>query len=200
LLTAVSNRYNDATVSAFDYLNDAIARRTARLDTGRVGPPDPPVTNRFGYNPRSELTSARMGTNVYGYAYDAIGNRTAATNNAETLTYLSNALNQYTNILCAPAPLREENPLFDLDGNLTNYNGWTFAWSGENRLIQASNAQHLVTYSYDYQGRMVAKQISRRGAEAQSWEIEKTSSLIWDGYNIMALPGLWGGEIVWVRM
>jgi RHS repeat-associated protein len=32
---------------------------------------------------------------------------------------------------------------------------------------------------------MVAKQFSRRGAEAQSWEIEKTSTLIWDGYNII---------------
>jgi RHS repeat-associated protein len=31
----------------------------------------------------------------------------------------------------------------------------------------------------------VAKQISRRGAEAQSWEIEKTSTLIWDGFNII---------------
>jgi RHS repeat-associated protein len=126
-----------------------------------------------------------MGTNAYGHAYDPIGNRTEATNNTEVLTYLSNALNPYTNILCAPAPLREEIPAYDLDGNLTNYNGWTFAWSGENRLIQASNAQHLVTYAYDYQGRMVAKQFSRRGAEAQSWEIEKTSTLIWDGYNII---------------
>jgi YD repeat-containing protein len=165
LLTAVSNRYNDATVSAFDYINDALARRTQRIDFGRAGPPDPPIINRFGYNSRSELTSAAMGTNQFGYAYDPIGNRTAATNNAETLTYLSNALNQYTNILCSPAPLREEIPVYDLDGNMTAYNGWTYAWSGENRLIQASNAQHLVTYSYDYQGRMVAKQISRRGAE-----------------------------------
>jgi RHS repeat-associated protein len=170
LLTAVSNRYNGATVSAFDYLNDALARRTQRLDTGRAGPPDPPVTNRFAYNPRSELTSAAMGTNQYGYAYDPIGNRMSATNNAETLTYLSNALNQYTNITDGVTLT----PTYDLDGNLTNYNGWTFAWSGENRLILASNTAHRVEYAYDYQGRMSQKVVDGQ-----------TNSLIWDGFNII---------------
>jgi hypothetical protein len=110
LITAVDNRTGVSLISRFDYLNDTLARRTQRLDTGRAGPPDPPVTNRFAYNPRSELTSAAMGTNQFGYAYDPIGNRTEATNNTEVLTYFANALNQYTNILCAPAPLREENP------------------------------------------------------------------------------------------
>jgi hypothetical protein len=57
--------------------------------------PDSPLTttNNFGYNVRSEVVEAFMGTNTYGYAYDPIGNRRAATNNAEILTYLSNELN-----------------------------------------------------------------------------------------------------------
>jgi RHS repeat-associated protein len=158
LLTAVSNRYNGATVSAFDYLNDALGRRTARLDTGRAGPPDPPVTNRFGYNPRSELTSAAMGTNAYGYAYDPIGNRTAATNNVEALTYSANALNQYTNITAGSVVV----PRYDLDGNLTNYNGWTFAWDGENRLTsaeQVGTAVPAVRFEYDYMSRRVQKAV-----------------------------------------
>jgi RHS repeat-associated protein len=32
---------------------------------------------------------------------------------------------------------------------------------------------------------MVWKEISRRGAEAQSWEVEQTASILWDGYNIV---------------
>ena len=155
LLIAVSNRYNGGTVSAFDYINDSIARRTQRIDSGSAI-----ATNAFGYNLRSELASARMGTNAYGYAYDAIGNRLAVTNNAEAFTYTANALNQYTNILRVSAPPREDIPAYDLDGNLTNYNGWTFAWDAENRLSsaeQVGTAVPAVRFAYDYMSRRVQK-------------------------------------------
>jgi len=166
LLTAVSNRYNGATVSAFDYVNDALARRTQRIDSGSAA-----ATNQFGYNPRSELTSAAMGTNQFGYAYDPIGNRTSATNNAEALIYAANELNQYTNIMDGMTLT----PLYDYDGNMTAYGDWTFTWSGENRLIQASNAVHLVSYAYDYQGRMFAKVVDGQ-----------TNGLAWDDFTIIA--------------
>jgi RHS repeat-associated protein len=150
LLIAVSNRYNGGTVSAFDYINDALARRVQRTDSGSAT-----ATNDFGYNPRSELTSAAMGTNAYGYTYDAIGNRQFATNNVEALTYTANALNQYTNITAGTVQV----PQYDLDGNLTNYNGWTFAWDAENRLIKAVNGSTVVSNQYDYMSRRVAKTV-----------------------------------------
>ena len=65
-----------------------------------------PVTNVFGYNPRSEVTEALMGDDTYGYAYDPLGNRTVTTENTESTEYVVNNLNQYTNILCVPASLR----------------------------------------------------------------------------------------------
>ena len=37
----------------------------------------------------------------------------------------------------------------------------------------------------EHQGRMMWKDISRRGAGAQSWKIERTDTLLWDGYNII---------------
>jgi hypothetical protein len=97
-------------------------RRTRRLDSGasfqlaNMENPDSPLTttNNFGYNLRSEVVEALMGTNTYGYAYDPIGNRRAASNNAEILTYLSNELNQYTNIQNAAAVA----PAYDPDGNM----------------------------------------------------------------------------------
>jgi RHS repeat-associated protein len=149
LLTAVSNRYNGVTVSAFDYINDAIARRTQRIDTGSAA-----STNQFGYNPRSELTNATMGTNQFGYAYDPIGNRQLASANASTNRYAANALNQYTNITAGTVQV----PQYDLDGNLTNYNGWTYAWDGENRLTGvSSNGTPIASYRYDYMSRRVQK-------------------------------------------
>ena len=70
----------------------------------------------FGYNPRSEITSAAISTNAYSYAYDHIGSHTTSTANSATTTYTANALNRCAAILCAPAPLRE--PSYDLDGNM----------------------------------------------------------------------------------
>jgi YD repeat-containing protein len=151
LITVVENHAGADLISRFDYENDAIGRRTQRIDSGSAT-----ATNAFGYNPRSELSSARMGTNSYGYLYDAIGNRTAATNNAEVLTYLASALNQYTNITAGSVVV----PRYDLDGNLTNYNGWTFAWDGENRMVLASNGATVVSNSYDYMSRRVAKTVN----------------------------------------
>ena len=42
-----------------------------------------PVTNVFGYNPRSEVTEALMGDDTYGYAYDPLGNRTVTAENRD---------------------------------------------------------------------------------------------------------------------
>ena len=133
------------------------------------------MTNDFGYNVRSEVIDAAMGTNTYSYAYDPIGNRLAATNNQEGWVYQSNPLNQYTNI--ADGVIME--PEYDADGNMTaTGDGWRYVWNGENRMMLAFNAQHVVTYAYDHQGRMVAKTVD--GTARQ---------YLWDGYNIVAGVG-----------
>ncbi len=68
LISAVSNHVNHVNpvlISAYDYANDAAGRRVSRND------------DSFGYNARSEVIGAVIGTNDYGYAYDAIGNKRA---------------------------------------------------------------------------------------------------------------------------
>ena len=124
------------------------------------------ITNAFGYNARSEVTSANMGTNTYGYVFDPIGNRIVSTNNAEVTSYAANELNQYTSILSASAPLRE--PSHDDDGNMTflpsttgggaGGEGWYLQWDGENRLRSVfSNNVLVATHTYDHQSRRVGK-------------------------------------------
>ena len=54
-------------------------------------------------------------------------------------------------------------------------NGWQYVWNGENRLILASNAEHVVTYAYDYQGRMTTKTVNG-----------STRRYLWGDYNIIA--------------
>ena len=143
------------------------------------------ITNAFGYNVRSEVTSALMGTNAYGYVFDPIGNRIVSTNNAEVTSYAANELNQYTSILSASAPLRE--PSHDDDGNMTflpsttgggaGGEGWYLQWDGENRLRSVfSNNVLVASYTYDHQSRRVGK-ISHEDA--------KTRSYVYDGWNLI---------------
>ncbi len=166
LLTQVRNMIGTNLVSEFDYQNDAIGRRTRRIDTVASV-----VTNDFGYNMRSELINAAMGTNRYGYAFDPIGNRTVATNNSEVLAYAANELNQYTNISDGVTIT----PVYDLDGNLLTNGIWSFAWDGENRLVGvSSNGAAIAVYKYDYMGRRFEK--TANGV---------TNSFVYDGWAMI---------------
>ena len=161
LIASIQNRFSGSLVSQFDYENDAVGRRTLRVDTLST-------TNVFGYNLRSELTEATMGTNVFGYIYDPIGNRRWATNNAEVTEYLANELNQYTNITGLGAPA------YDADGNMVSCGGWTFVWDAENRLIVASNEAIVVNNTYDYMSRRIEKAVGLA-----------TNRFVYDGWNVI---------------
>ena len=173
LVTQVRNETQAGVISQYDYSNDALGRRVSRYDSGLAFAQ--PQANTFGYNQRSEVTSAIMYTNAYGYVYDPIGNRLFSSSNAETNTYVANSLNQYSNVVVQSSSLILH-PSYDADGNMT-FDGkeWFYFWNGENRLILASNVQHVVAYAYDHQGRMLSKVID--GAFL---------SYLWDGYNIVS--------------
>jgi RHS repeat-associated protein len=108
LIAAVENRFGNTVVSRFDYKNDEIGRRTAIARSGAAF--EMPVQDAYGYNARSEVTSARRTLTSdanqevrgfsYDYAYDPIGNRISATeydheDNALVSSYTANELNQY---------------------------------------------------------------------------------------------------------
>ena len=124
------------------------------------------------YNRRSELAAASIGTNLYGYAYDTIGNCHWAAEN----TYTANNLNQYVSVLRASqmlahpsgsatpnlpseaellrciSPLRETT--HDVDGNLTFDGVFTYVYDADNRLkTVSSNGVLIVTNFYDAKGR-----------------------------------------------
>ena len=184
LLTSISNSAAQASqpvsvVSAFDYTNDPLGRRVSRRDSGPAF--NQPQENLFGYNPRSEVTSAAMYTNTYAYAYDPIGNRTRSSANAADTLYDSNALNQYAGIASAPgAPVT---PVYDPDGNTaSDGRGWHYMWDAENRLTLASNSTHIITCAYDFMGRMVSKEVSDATNNSQL----ETRNYLWDNWNIIA--------------
>ena len=113
LITSVENKHGSTTISRYDYENDALGRRTSRVDSGLAFAN--PAFDAYSYNQRSEVTGAQRyhgmdtadtskvyGGRQFGYAYDPIGNRISAT---ETIggqilskSYAANELNQYTTI------------------------------------------------------------------------------------------------------
>ncbi len=164
LITQILNTSGTNRISQFDYVNDAVGRRTQRVDSSSL-------TNDFGYNSRSELIEALMGTNNFSYRYDPIGNRTVATNNGAVTEYLANSLNQYFVISNQQSQIA---PAYDLDGNLTNDGRFTFAWDAENRMTGASNEAVVANYLYDYMSRRYRKIVSG-----------VTNNFVYDGWNLI---------------
>ena len=95
-------------------------------------------------------------------------------------TYTSNLVNQYTQIA-------SQVPTYDTDGNMTSYNGWTYTWNGENRLVAAENSDTRLEFSYDYMGRRLEKKVYSKGLlTLYDWSLEKHRKFVYDGYKLIA--------------
>ena len=115
-ITGVHNGFTGGrTISQYDYTYDALGRRTAIANSGEAftftNANDLAAFNLYGYNGRSEVTSAARywGTDTgdtseavdgqqYAYAFDPIGNRVTAAegDTSRAAAYTANALNQYS--------------------------------------------------------------------------------------------------------
>ena len=93
LVTGITSSMNNNPVESIAYSYDALGRPVARN------------ADAFGYNDRSEVTSASImgwspSPSTASYGYDGIGNLQFSSFNAATNAYTANGLNQYTSILC----------------------------------------------------------------------------------------------------
>ena len=169
LVSSVVNTGAMFLISSYEYENDAIGRRTQRQDWTYNGVTS---TNVFGYNSRSELADAAMGTNQFNYQYDAIGNRESSVFNVLTNQYQANSLNQYAEVFEGGTLVA---PLYDPDGNLTNQGVLSFVWDAENRLVEVrSNGTLRVKSDYDFMGRRVQKIAG-----------STTNRFVYDGWNLI---------------
>jgi hypothetical protein len=136
-------------------------------------------TDTFGYNMRSEVTSATLSATAWSYSYDNAGNQTTSTVASALFAsteYTANNLNQYTSILESPAQVRT--PGYDLDGNMVSNGVFGYAWDCENRLISvSSNGVPIASYEYDYLHRRISKTIHNPQSAVHSY--------IYDGWNLV---------------
>ncbi len=116
-------------------------------------------------------------TKSYAYNFDQIGNRTTANLAGTSWSYASNNLNQYTALTKSGTT---SNPTYDADGNLLTYDGWTYTWNLENRLIKATKGPLMLSFQYDYMGRRIEKRVLN---DAQ---LVKNLKYVYDGYKLVA--------------
>jgi RHS repeat-associated protein len=156
LVTTVSNAVGVSSHSAIGYGYNILGNVTDRnADT-------------FGYNARSEVTSADIGSTISRYAYDNIGNNLWVSVNAATNFYSANALNQYTAIDTTTLA-------YDADGNLLTNGDWSYTWDAENRLVATySNNVCVVSNAYDHASRRVLKITPTA-----------THTYVYDGWNLV---------------
>ena len=185
MIDYVENKYNTTSISKYDYTNDAIGRRTGKSRTGSAFATTDTVT--FGYNDRSEVTSA-VSNNItaynYAFAFDNIGNRSSSTVAGTTATYTANNLNQYTAITQGITI----NPTYNADGCITNLASANGTWNGENRLVEIydDTAGYKLEFTYDYQGRRVRKKVYS-GSSTTSWTLSADLKFVYDGYKLIEI-------------
>ena len=144
LVTGIESSVGGNVIESFAYSYDALNRPTTRN------------ADIFGYNDRSEVTSANISGFSNAYDYDEIGNLLLSAASVVTNLYTANNLNQYTSILRASVSPWE--PSYDPDGNLLSDGGHTFTYDAASRLKTVStNGVLTLTNFYDAKSRRVRK-------------------------------------------
>ena len=164
LLTGMCYKRGNTAVAQRTYTYDTLGRPLTRT-TARNGQT---VNDTFGYNNRSELTTATVNGGAYAYDYDNIGNRKTAQEATEEVTgYTANELNQYTQL--SVDGLADFQPEYDEDGNQcrvkTSTGIWAISYDAENRpkdfTSQAADGTITSVHcEYDYMGRRTTKMVT----------------------------------------
>jgi len=185
------NGANFAT-SHYEYTKAGNLRDTYRDEEGGKG-------DWFDYDDMNQLTTAKYSaTNVtsnptspaktVSYALGA-RNRNSMTvidnvaNTTITTNYAHSDLNQYTTINGAALQ-------YDNNFNLTSYNGWTYTYSAENRLMSVTGNGHSANFVYDAVGRCVRRTID--GVTTVFTYDQWTPIVEWDGSGNLIATNVYG--------
>ena len=96
-----------------------------------------------------------VGLHIYlgarSLSLDAAGDRTSVHDSVNgTTSYTLNSDNQYSNV-------GGNGLTYDGRGNLATYNGWTYSYDADGRLLSGSNGMNTCTCAYDPLGRCVSR-------------------------------------------
>lgn len=125
----------------------------------------PAYSEQYQYDNANRLSNFKTGpltgsvipnpTTQTQYNYDGLGNRSNINVDGTITNYITNNLNQYTNIIGAS----NINLTYDLNGNLTYDGAYNFSYDNENRLVNINNGS-IANYKYDALGRRIQKTLA----------------------------------------
>lgn len=96
----------------------------------------------FSHNPANQIINREVSNNNFQIEIPVLGPQ----------DYEVNSLNQYTSV--------ENNPLgYDMNGNLTSFEGWTYHFNAHNRLTSASKTGTTLALTYDATGRLASSNL-----------------------------------------
>jgi RHS repeat-associated protein len=140
----------------------------------------------------------------YDYTYNTLGLRehsdtggqaftgTPIEPTPETSTYMTNSLNQYTQITKNDGQQTTDTLTYDDDGNLTSIitadSTKTYKYNAENRLVSVEpatpvNGDKKVEFVYDYMGRRVQKKVYTY--ESSVYSLQSIHLFFYDGWNMI---------------
>jgi RHS repeat-associated protein len=142
-LTSMSRGANVASTT-FSYYPSGVPYQLAHDVAGTADD----VTFTYGYNNEQQLTSMFLTNAAYMLGPQA----------TSTSAVVSNGLNQYTTVGGAAQT-------YDLNGNQTGNNGWTYTHDSLNRLTAASKAPDAIAYVYGPAGHRARHTVNGASAE-----------------------------------
>jgi RHS repeat-associated protein len=121
------------------------------------------------------------------WSYDGIGNRTSSTVNGATVPFTYQKIGTNVNAWQRLLSDGTNNYGYDANGSVEAYTGpnssYTFTWDYEHR-ISAVAGSTAANYSYDYQGRRIAKRVNA----------QTTTTYIYNSRNLITELGLASSE------
>ncbi len=177
-LDRVLTQWAGSTRGDFDSGFDSAGRRNSLFRGGSVAIGGN-NQHHFDFTARNEVNSEwndQDSAQHFVYAYDLAANRLSKVEGTlGTTSYTSDTTNKYTAI----TGLRPESVLtYDGDGNLTHDGTWAYTWDAENRLKTMNRTGQTLTFTYDYAGRRIRKQVTGTGAIDHKY--------IWSGWTLLA--------------
>ena len=140
LVTRRAYSASGCSIYSYDTTFDLLGRPVNATDSQSLA-------RSYLYNKRNELAAATIGTNAYEYAYDTIGNRTAASANSATNTYAANNLNQYAQVDASQLTYDHDGRLIAFDAG-EGYAAQTITYRPDGKIAAISTADAVVSYTY----------------------------------------------------
>jgi RHS repeat-associated protein len=149
-----------------------------------------PVPSNAGAAANSATANSEPGTANFTpsqtFAYDAAGNRLAATDGDTKTEYQSNAANQYTSVSSTSSVVQTLAPRYDKLGNLLHDDQNTYTWDADIHLLSVTTKESKQGTKNEEQRTLFRYDALHRRVALHESSTNTTTVFVHDGWNVIA--------------